>query len=285
MPLNVKAEPPSTVCTLSTWQVGNAASFVDVLAWLYLRKPSHAVRVMQDLEPGPAGFPGNEFQNAIGLLRYDLTDISAKLASSDPKILAEAKLVQNARVSARDGLLFQHISWIAAQIQFPGAKLRSPHVRKADKGFDGLLIEVGQGAATLSRLVLCEDKATGNPRNLVTQKVWPEIKSIVAGEKDLEVLDAVTALLETMVSETVKEEILISAVWKRLREYRIAVTASHAQLQAGSYAHIFGGYDSQVVGDVAIRMADVMPLTDVRLYLQDLAEKVIAKIQDLAANV
>jgi hypothetical protein len=285
VPLKIQIEPPSPVCALSIWHIQNSGLFVEALAWLYLRKPGHAARVVQALAPGPAGFPGNEHANAIDLLRYDLSDIAADLASTDPVIFAKAKLVENSRVSARDGLLFQHISWLAAYLQFPAAKARAPHVRKADKGFDGLLIELGAGSSTLSRLILCEDKATTNPRNLITQKVWPEIKAIIAGQKDAEVLDAVTALLDTMMSEDQKEELLLAAVWGRLREYRVAVTANDSHLKAGSYTHIFDGYEAQVAGDVKIRMADVMPLTDVRADLQALSDLVIARIQQMAPHV
>jgi hypothetical protein len=283
VPLIIQPEAPSPVCKLSIWSVADAVSFIDVLAWLYLRKPTHASKVIQALEPGSAGFGGREFENAIALLRHQTADIAANLLSSDAATAEKAKLVNDARVALRDGLLFQHVSWVAAALQFPTAKSRSPHVRKADKGFDGLLIEVGKGA--LSRVVLCEDKATTNPRDQVTQRVWPEVKLVVAGDKDLEILDAVTALLDTMMSDDEREAVLISATWQRSREFRIAVTAAPTDLRPDGYGHIFGGYDTQVAGDVGVRMAEVMPLPDVRGYFEGLAGRVVARLQEMAAHV
>jgi hypothetical protein len=281
-PLAIAKEEHAPTCILSTWEVTNTASFVDVLAWLYLRKPSRAARIINQLEPGPAGLPGRIFQNAIDLLRCDVTDIEAALASADPKISEAARRTLDAHISLRDGLLFQHISWVAATIQFPGATACPPHVRKADKGFDGLLIEVDPQATKLSRLVLCEDKASTNPRALVTSKIWPEIKLIVAGERDLEILDAVTALLD-MMHDVDREAVLIGTTWDRIRQYRIALAAGDNQLKPQGYDHLFLGYDEHIAGALQNRMAEVMPMADVRSCLGNLAAQVIARIEEMAA--
>ena len=71
MPLSITKYQHGPLCQLSTWAVANTANFVDVLAWLYLRKPTHAVRIINELEPGAAAFPGREFDNAIKLLSYE----------------------------------------------------------------------------------------------------------------------------------------------------------------------------------------------------------------------
>jgi hypothetical protein len=284
VPLLITRQEHAPTCTLSTWSVANAVNLVDVLAWLYLRKPSHAARVINSLDPGPAGLPGRVFENAIKLLRYDIGDISQDLASPDRDIAAKARKVREARIALRDGLLFQHVSWVAAAIQFPGAAACPPHVRKADKGFDGLLIEIDPQATSLSRLVLCEDKASANPRPLVTGSIWPEIKHIIAGEKDLEILAAVTALLDTMHGID-REAVLNATIWDRVRQFRIAVTAGRDQLERGGYEHLFGGYEHHAVGELSTRMAEVMPMSEVRDYLATLAGQVIARLESMAANV
>jgi hypothetical protein len=284
VPLSITKQEHAPTCTLSTWSVTDGVNFVDVLAWLYLRKPAHAARIMNSLDPGPAGLPGRVFENAIQLLRYEIGDIARDLASLDPDIAAKARKVRDARIALRDGLLFQHVSWVAATIQFPGAAACPPHVRKADKGFDGLLIEIDPEKTSLSRLVLCEDKASTNPRPLVTGSIWPEIKHIIAGDKDLEILAAVTALLDTMHGVD-REAVLNAAIWDRLRQFRIAVTAGRDQLQGGGYQHLFGGYEDHAVGELGTRMAEVMPLSDVRDYFATLAEQVIARLESMAADV
>lgn len=269
----------SPVCVLSIWTVADAATFVDVLAWLYIRKSRHAQRVMNALAPGDAAVPGNEYENARILLSVRTDDIASALSSTDPEVAEKAKATMDTRTEHRDGLLFQHMSWVAAYLQFPTAKARPPHVRVADKGFDGLLVQLGDDG--LARVVLCEDKATIGPRNMVTQKVWPELKTIIAGERDLEILDAVTGLLDTMVPGDDVDRLLVGAVWERLREFRVAVTAGPGDLRPDGYGHIFGGYDKQVAGAPSIRQAEVLPLADIRGNLANLASLVIARLWEL----
>ncbi|WP_233722053.1 hypothetical protein [Jiella avicenniae] len=252
--------------------------FVEALAWLYLRKPHHAVRIINNFAPGDAALFGNSVQNAISLLRYDVSDLESNLASSDPNIRTKAEKTRNNRLYQRDGLLFQHISWLAARLQFPTALATPPHVRKADKGFDGFLIERQDAGDAISRIILCEDKATTNPRNLVTTSIWPEIRSIVASERDLEILDALTALLSG-VPEEEREGLIRDIVWQRTRCFRVALTTGPGDIKASAYAHLFEGFDEQVTGDATVRRGDVMPLADVRGYLDQLAASVISVLE------
>lgn len=123
LPISISAAT-SPNCALSLWEIANSGPFIESLAWLYLRKPSHALKIIAQLAPGPAGFPGNEFSNAIELLEVKVSDIAVALASSDPAVAEEAEKTRFARLIHRDGLLFQHVSWVAASIQFPNAKAK-----------------------------------------------------------------------------------------------------------------------------------------------------------------
>lgn len=283
MTLSITASVSAPTCMLSVWQVTDFAELVKALSWSYLRKPRHAQRVMQALEPGAAGFPGRIFQNAITSLTYETTDIAAGLSSADPDVAKSARDKLNARIQHRDGLLFQHISWVAAFYQFPGAIARAPHVRKADKGFDGVLIELGVNGS-VTRLVLCEDKASTNPRNLVVGSIWPELIDIDTGRKDVEILDVVTGLLESISGLDV-EGTLLATTWGRNRQYRVALTAGPTQVSSGSYAHLFDGFDQKIAGPIDRRMGDVFPMTDVRSDLDALAAHVIAGVKKIAADV
>lgn len=280
--IQVQQHPPT--CSLSIWSVINEPNFVAALAWLYVRKPNHAVRISNALEPGLAGLPGKSIENAISLLRYDTDDIVDDLQSSDPGVAEKAQKTLTARMSQRDGLLFQHISWLAASRQFPNAHAVPPHVRKADKGFDGFLLEMEAPGSGISKLVLCEDKASDAPRGLVTGKIWPELDGIHAGDKDLEILDAVTALLQG-ISEHEREAALTTIVWHRVWSFRVALTAGANQQKAGSYKHLFDGYENHVSGEADLRMAEIMPMVDVRPYLQKLADKVISELEEIKSNV
>lgn len=228
-------------------------------------------------------FGGSEVANAIALLSVDDADIAADLVSSDAAVANAARKKKDARVAHRDGLLFQHVSWIAGMLQHPVAKAKAPHLRVADKGFDGLFLEVSNGSFT--KLVLCEDKATVNPRSTITQKVWPELEYTEAGGKDLELVDAVTAMLDTMMSEDDRVAVIDGAIWGRLRQYRVAVTASPGDARQGGFGSLFSGFDSMAPQASTVRSGEVLLLDDVRAWLQELSIQVIARLNEVAAGV
>lgn len=277
MPLQFTTPPNAPVSLLTEWTVANADQLADAIAWLYVQKRAHAARVIQALEPGPAALPGGVVANAIEDLTVETGDIAADLVSNDADARKTAQDKLNARLIQRDGLLFQHVSWIAAHLTLPNTHAAPPHVRRADKGFDGVILDIDPAAPRLSRIILCEDKASTNPRNLVTQSIWPEITAIQASGKDREILAAVTAILATLPG--VDQEAVIEATeWEVARSFRVALTADQAQARNQSYAHLFAGFDGAAGGAIESRMAEVMPMPDVRPYMAALAAAVIAKL-------
>jgi hypothetical protein len=284
MPFTIDATENAPTCVLSSWTVAQDDSLVTAIAWLYVQKQAHAVAVIQELSPGPAAFIGKEIDNAIEILRYKINDLAHDLSSTDLEIRNKANRTLAARISHRDGLLFQHVSWIAARLQYPHAEATPPHVREADKGFDGFLIQHTPGQHALSQVILCEDKASTNPRGLVTSKIWPDIKAIIAGEKDREIAAAVGALLSN-VPQAEREAILAATVWHRAKHYRVALAAGDDQIKDGSYLHLFDGYENHASGAVKIRLGEVMPMPAVRPYLQELATRVIARLEEMKSNV
>jgi hypothetical protein len=83
----------------------------------------------------------------------------------------------------RDGWIFQAISWIAAH-QAPSAALtRAPHIRKSDKGFDGLQLQLSEDGTAVTAVVVFEDKATDNARDTIRDDVWPGIVALESGKR------------------------------------------------------------------------------------------------------
>lgn len=284
MPLVIETAENAPTCVLSSWTVAIYEALFTTIAWLYVQKQAHAVAIIQKLEAGSAIFIGKEVDNAIATLRYKTNDLADALTSTDAEVRNKANRTLATRISHRDGLLFQHISWIAARLQYPHAEATPPHVREADKGFDGFLIQHTPGQLALSQVILCEDKASTNPRGLVTSKIWPDIKAIIAGEKDREIAAAVGALLSNVPLED-REAILAATVWDRAKHYRVALAAGDDQIRDGSYLHLFEGYEKQALGNVKIRLGEVMPMPAVRPYLQELATRVIARLEEMKPNV
>ncbi|MCW3797398.1 hypothetical protein OMW55_06215 [Sphingomonas sp. BN140010] len=284
MPIEFDDHDCGEVCSLAAWRVVDSDTFAKTLAWLYLRKPRHALNIIQALQPGEANFPGNEFDAALALLSYRTDDLRAELESGDLQVKRKAENTLSKRIEQRDGLLFQHVSWLAAYLRNPGAHLSPPHVRKADKGFDGVLVRFRDDAASVSAVILCEDKATTNPRNLVTQSIWPEIEDIIDGRKDLEILDYVTAILDK-IHGLDPELALRDLSWDKVRRFRVAVTVPEAQARDGTFAHIFEGFDEVAPHHPETRIGEIMSLPDVRGFLDDLAGEVRAKIDAMRAEL
>lgn len=287
MPIAFQKTDLSPTCNFSEWALIDEGRLVRTLAWLYLRKPKHAVQIINQLEPSKAGFPGKAFENAISLLSIRLADIASDLSSADPEKKKTANNKKNRRIEQRDGLLFQHLSWVAASIDMPSALATPPHVRRADKGFDGLLVSIKDAYGAISRVVLCEDKASINPKNLVQGSVWTEIDGIVNGDKDLELLDAITAILreQSDLEDDKREELLEALIYEQTRAFRVAVTVMPANADAGGYQHIFNDFEKHALGADTVRLAEVLPSVDTRAFLKALARKVRREIKRIAENV
>jgi hypothetical protein len=280
MPVSFQDHDNAPTCMLAQWEIKDIDLLAKALAWLYLRKPLHAAKVIAALGPSEAYFPGKEFEAARRLLLWPSGDIAADLQSADDPVRQAAEKKRDKRIEQRDGLLFQHLSWVAAHLKFPGSHLSAPHVRKADKGFDGVMIRIEEGTTSLATVMLCEDKATIDPRSLVTQSVWEEIRKIEQGDKDLEIHDAVTALLGKI--EGIDIEMALKGVsWDKLRQYRVALTVPHAAAQANGYAHIFDGYDQVTGKEITSRIAEYIALPDVRAFLDELARLVLSALDEL----
>ena len=267
MPIAFQKTDHSPTCNFSQWKIIDESRLVRTLAWLYLRKPNHAAQIINQLEPSKAGFPGKVFENAIALLSVKLADVATDLSHLDPETRKKANNKKNKRIEQRDGLLFQHLSWVAASIDMPTALATPPHVRRADKGFDGLLVSIEDASGAISKVVLCEDKASINPKNLVQKSVWDEIDGIVGGDKDLELLDAITAIMreQSHLEGDKQEEVLEALIYEQTRAFRVAVTAMPINANASGYYHIFDNYEKHALGSDTIRLAEVLPSDDTRV--------------------
>ena len=149
--------------------------------------------------------------------------ILAKLKPKNPLVQKKARDEAKAKLVVkpgedpwhRDGLLFQSISWVAAhRASGAGTSVFSlPHQIPAHKGFDGLQIELNK-QKKLSGLIIFEDKATDNPRNTITQQVWPELELLHNDKRQTEVMQETTALLQRAKVDD-PDELIEGIIWIR----------------------------------------------------------------------
>lgn len=282
MPISLKYVSTKE-CNFSEWVIEDEsrAKLIEVIAYLYLRQEENAQRVINALEPRWRVSRGRVAQNVIRKLTAPRAKDVELFRSGTKEQRDAAKKRMRTSIVHRDGLLFQHISWVAARQALPNGYMNSPHVRQADKGFDGFIIELDESGTAIKRIILCEDKASKSPRNLITSSVWPEIKSILAGDRDDEILADLVTLLKG-VPNIDAEEAVDEMFWEGGREFRTAVATGENQRKSGEFLHIIAGFEEVAGGELVSRTAGVLAFQDVRKGMALLADEVAAKVQEIS---
>lgn len=172
----------------------------------------------------------------------------------------------------RDGLVFQAISWVAAH-QASRAKssvFSLPHMIPAHKGFDGLEVELTTKKKLLC-LVVFEDKATERPRDTIRNDVWPDIEALHLGQRQTELMQELTALLQRAnVSDP--DAVIEAVVWKQVRKFRVSITGTEGQDQQAGFEKLFKGFDAVTPGlDQPGRRAEVFCHSDIRKWMRAFA--------------
>ena len=155
MPITIETSP-TPECDFSEWSINrkNRAKLVEVVAYLYLRQEENAMRVIGALEPRRRVSKGKVAQNVVRKLTAPHADDVELFRNGTDKEKESAKnRIRTSRLH-RDGLLFQHVSWVAARMAIPNGYMTAPHVRQADKGFDGFIVELDDAGEEIARIVL-----------------------------------------------------------------------------------------------------------------------------------
>lgn len=146
----------------------------------------------------------------------------------------------------RDGLLLEMLSWIAANESVDGeCLLKDPHLAATTPGLDGLMIDLGPGAREVRRVIIFEDKCSGDPREAFRDKTLPAFREIHAGARASELLASTVALMRQagLTGEGATMAAAVSQDPAR-RTYRagLAVGPQHDSTEAR--AALFSGFES-----------------------------------------
>jgi hypothetical protein len=187
----------------------------------------------------------------------------------------------------RDGWLFQTISWIAAHQQPSASLTRMPHIRKADKGFDGMQLTLNEAGTSVTAVIIFEDKATDKARDTIRKDVWPSIVALEKGERLNELSQEVSGMLDARAATDPEfdfDTAIDSILWHDARRYRVSITIGDTHNNANARAKLFKGFDESAPGAAARRRADTIHLPAMRDWMANFAARVIVKIK-LIANV
>tara|TARA_R110001606_G_scaffold376290_1_gene534911 strand:+ start:216 stop:983 length:768 start_codon:yes stop_codon:yes gene_type:complete len=251
MPISFTAISVKDCWSGTAWTIDDEDKLAEMIARVAIGQSRVVERVLRETDALSNVFPKSGFDGARELLSEN--------PSKDPY--------------HRDGWVFQVISWIAAHESYEDALIRAPQMIKADKGLDGLIIEFDEDH--IARVVICEEKATENPRQKVQSAVWPEFEDFETGARDNELIASVTSILDRS-TDPDPDSTVANILWQDLRAYRVAVTVGKKHANDKGREKLFKGYEKKVVGDITKRRAETLYLADVRGWIASISAKAIA---------
>lgn len=187
-------------------------------------------------------------------------------------------------VYKRDGWLFQMISWIALNInlhsQHGSGKvfMNAPHTAPAQHGIDGFSLVIDD-KKQIKYIVLCEDKCSKNPRDIITSQIFPEFEEFEEGKYDNRVLAEVSSIIRGedggVLLQNIQDDIVNNKYWM----YRIGVTRKDEHNSKEGRETLFEDYDKKVKGAVSRRDAATVNLADVRAWMEAFSQMVIKELE------
>lgn len=254
MPITLTAFSDDPLCGGHQWEVTDIDLLALHIARVALGQSRHVKRILD----GWTGAGPRPAQNAIANATRLLT-----APDSDPY--------------HRDGWMFQIMSWIAAHKASPGGIIRAPQMILADKGFDGLQLEIETASQKISAAIIFEDKATENPRSTIRDDVWPELQKLEGGDRENLLLAETVALLERQQNPD-PDQAVENVIWKQVRRYRVSITVGADCQNALGRRRLFKGYDGVAQGHVSRRGSQTFQIADLRQWMKGLAAKAIAAL-------
>ena len=230
----------------------------------------HAARIIKDLLPAE---PAINFEALKANAKQRLT------------VTGKTEEQKDARRYHRDGLIFEAISWIAAQQQTVGkALLRDPHISSTTQGLDGLMIEWDTAGAEVQRATIFEDKCSENPDHTFRYKIMPAFTAHHENRRASDLVATAAALLEKAGldgTELVKAAARI--LDRSYRTYRGSLAVTMADDSVERRKKIFQTYE-KLDGIKADQRVGAVLITsdDLRGWFDTFADTAIAYIDSLS---
>lgn len=251
------------LCYGYRWYITDESALAQLVAWTMQGHYQHAERVLAALNVSTLPARPTFQQQAISRLT-----LPPGLGKDEP-----------ARWH-RDGLVFQHIAWLAAVIEGRGSiATLMPHLRPADKGFDSLLIPLTTQREAISGLFICEEKATENPRTQIRDDVWTSFLAMEAGLRDAELNGHVMAILREYQVQNI-DTVAADLHWLGRKSYRVSITISPTENADKRRMALFKDYDDTAPGHMNRRRAETLALPNLRDWMDAFCSKVITAIEN-----
>ncbi len=183
----------------------------------------------------------------------------------------------------RDGWLFQMISWIAAnRTRATTQVFRAPQPRPADKGFDGIILDLPTDDVRIGAVILCEDKASDNPRPTIRNEVWPSFRILEDGLRNPELVSEISSLLLKRVDQATAIALIRDVCWSDIRHYRLTLTVPTPCGTKILRNALLNGYDECASGPIRRRQAEIVCMPELRTWMDGFSKKVCESLVEQA---
>lgn len=233
MALTLSSINHGDLCHGWSWTVTDEDALAERVARIVLGQYRHVAKILAG-----AGVPGPV--------------VTAEQAKAPIKQLT---LCEGEAPWQRDGWIFQAISWIAAHQAPSGELTRAPHIRKSDKGFDGIQLQLSADGTAITAVVVFEDKATDNARDTIREDVWRGIVKLEKGDRLNELTHEVSAMLDVQAADPGfdVDSAIANTLWHEARRYRVSITIGDTHNSDKGRAKLFEGFDASAPGAVERR--------------------------------
>ena len=263
MPIVFETIEHLPTCIGSRWTIIDEDRLAAIVAWVAMGRSRHALKVIHEQQ---ATDPS-------------VQDVAAEAIKNLSHVPSDAVRYH------RDGWVFQIISWVAMHVQGgPAVKGAYPHMIRAQKGIDGLYLELSASNDAIERVLICEEKASQNPANILGD-VWRGIAEVESGAKDAQLTDGITQILERYPVQNL-EAMVESVHWKDKKAYRVAITTLPAHQDLEKRRGLFSNYSTAAPGaDSARRRAETLMLEDIRGWMGNFCARAVAYINERLEDV
>ena len=187
-------------------------------------------------------------------------------------------------IEHRDGLLFEIICWIVAELTAaPDEVVSEPHLSSTRQGLDTIKVSFDAQQRVLKRATVHEQKCTVAARKTFRSQVLPAFQKWMSGVRDSELLQAAIGLLQRFsLTNDEYQHAYDRLLNDRPLSFRAALTVMPPPFDAGKCVKLFKSY-STITPLIEDRIGDTLPLADIRAWFEGFAQKVWQKIE--AGNV
>ena len=268
--LTVQSIAISQHCVGSRWVSANIDYLARTIAVIAMGQATHAAQIIRKMLPAEPAINHDQLREA---------------AKAQLSIVGSNQAQIKARRSHRDGLIFESISWIAAQQSVTGlALLRDPHLSSTTQGLDGLMIELDASGVAITCATIFEDKCSEDPREQFREKIMPAFRMAHHGSKrapDL-VATAASLLEKTGMDGTAASKASARVLDKTYRAYRGSLAITPTDDTIDRYQALFKDYEDLDGIDAARRIGGMLVTADdLRAWFDELANKAVAYIDSL----